>query len=324
MCASHDECSVLSVSLEVDTGDQRLVHQDRQRVITELPLRGGCVNLNSIIEVEQAGSPLTVPRQRIERGQNCRRLNRLSGHLEIGRRVGDERLPRLVDPPFNSHLHHVAGFDTRFERNLCGSASHSVVIGDIGKRGHPERPHRVSDECAARVEFGNRNGAKVLGHNLFDGGVNALKVSSTDCCDHTVVEQLFERAFRVAPVPPRSARSTPVTLELAKGRRAILEQSLQQCVGEGAVLRQPLARLRVQLSSRLHLPLPQRPGLERDKRRFVNPVFEVRCGCVLGQKEVVKSVRRVIAESREQGQIVTTFKHVNGVELENPHSRNRL
>ena len=62
----HEKSGTLTISLQVEPGDQEFVHQERQYIITVHTLFGWDVNFDTISEIEQALRPASLPNQRIE------------------------------------------------------------------------------------------------------------------------------------------------------------------------------------------------------------------------------------------------------------------
>src|SRR5579862_5371158 len=56
----------LAISLEVDAGDEPVVEQEGEDVITVRPLGGGGVDLDTVTKAEQPFGARTLPHQRIE------------------------------------------------------------------------------------------------------------------------------------------------------------------------------------------------------------------------------------------------------------------
>src|SRR6266511_2655239 len=84
--AQHQRAG-LTVVLGVDPRDRAAVREQRHRVVAVLALGGGHVDLDPVMEVEQALGALARPDQRVERAEQHRRVDGAARHGRAGQQV---------------------------------------------------------------------------------------------------------------------------------------------------------------------------------------------------------------------------------------------
>ena len=73
-CALHQEHTRLTVGLQIDSGDQRLVQQKRQYVVPMHPRGRRRIDLDAVPEAEESQGSLPMPDERVEGAQQRLRL----------------------------------------------------------------------------------------------------------------------------------------------------------------------------------------------------------------------------------------------------------
>src|SRR5262249_29977010 len=136
-------------------------------------------------------------------------------------------------------------------------------------------------------------------------------------CDSSGPEQPFERRLGVAPAPP--AAMPALAVEIRGGERAALYYlAIDTLDVVGIIAAEPGYSLVDTLAARrpLHAPAHQRPGLDRQERCLVRPVFEEQPLPALGR--AVDQRERIGAEPGKHRHIVRPDKHVHGIHLQKP------
>ena len=110
MDAPHLEPRILAVGLGVEAPDELAVVEDRQRVVAMGALMPRSVDLDPVVEAEQAPGALAVPQERVERREQGRPARRLTPPPRRGRerpQVLGEREP-APGTLRDRDLHHLA------------------------------------------------------------------------------------------------------------------------------------------------------------------------------------------------------------------------
>ena len=207
--ALHQKYARLTVGLQIDSGDQRLVEQKRQHVVAMHPRGRRRIDLDAVPEAEQSQGSLPIPDERVERAQQRLRLHRpwaprcrpqVAGCAPAvdGDRDEITRLHQLSDP------------------QLRLRPGQPEVIPEIGLRRHPEGPRCHQHELTLGLLDGRRRGCQYRrGDHPLGEVVQPLEVHPPGRRDPTGPEQILQRHFAVVPVPhlPPArglGRSTPV------------------------------------------------------------------------------------------------------------------
>ena len=160
----HPEDARLAVALEVDPADDPVVEEHRQRVVPELAVGLGRVDLDAVVEVEQALGSRAKPDDRVERGQHggcvdAPRSARVAVEPGRGR-------PPAGRPPRDLDRHEHTFVDEVGDGLLDACALQPPVVGEVGLGRDALRGCRERDERAHRVGLGRRLAQQLSGQTL--------------------------------------------------------------------------------------------------------------------------------------------------------------
>ena len=311
-CTLRDaQHALLAVGLEIDAGDEGLVQQEGQDIITVGPLRRGRVDLDPVAEAEQALRAVAQPDQRVEGGEQGLARDPARA-ARLGVKEGG------LAPAFDRDREEGAFLDQRGDRRPRLLHAQPEIVAQVRGGGDAERAGGESDEAAMRLRLvGGRQGEDRGRDHALGEIVDAREAAPPGGGgDASRPEQIFERALGVAPLPPAAAA---LALLEVRGRQRPLGCDPRQhrfrlgaaLGGEGAhVPPADLAALRAR-----HPPAQQGMERERQQRGLVRPIFEQSALAPAAPGGAVEEGGVVGAEPRESGQIMGAHEHVDAVDL---------
>ena len=291
--------------------------QERHDEIAEDALRFRRVELQPVVEVEDALGARPVPYQGIEGRQQRRRR-----HALRDRRPGGE-IGRLL-PAIDRHRLDRPLLDELCDRQLgLGDRQAEIVANvDFGRDAMGARPgerqgaDRVGLVRGRRRRDGRRNGA--LGQV-----VDTLEAAAMARRHLARPEQVFERRLALVPAPPGAAALARIVEFAGRERPAPADLG-----DHGAHIARVLGREPDEAAidadaggGAAHAPAHQRLHVERQQRRLMRPVFEQRPPGAAGEGALVERVAGIGADAAEHRQIVRAHQHVHRIDLQQPHAR---
>ena len=210
-----EQSSSLPIGLQVHTTDDRVPEQERQHVVAELPLRLGHVDLDAVVEVEEALGALALPHHRVERAEQC-------PGVDLARQRGIAVQERRTLPPLDRDRQQLAVLDELVDRDLRDVGAFAtlqlepVVVDEAADRCDPVAAGGTPDQLLGRLGLRRHRGGQYcwgqhpLGH-VVDGLELRVAPGNRQVAGE---EQVVETLARLGPVP------APVDL---LARRAVVE-----------------------------------------------------------------------------------------------------
>ena len=170
--------------------------------------------------------------------------------------------------------------------------------------------------------FGRRHGhvEDGLRQHAFRQVVVPFEAPAVGRGDAAGPEQPFEGVLGVAPAPP-AARAF-LALQGGSGDRSTLGDLAMDLFYIGGVLASPFGEAEIHFVAArgpLHAPAHQRPGLDRQERGLVRPVFEDRA--LARDGGVIEQGHGVGAKPRIERHIVRAHHRADGIDLQQAGSR---
>ena len=250
-------------------------------------------------------------------------------------------LPRLVQgvgviamdvagrfPALHRLRQQFAAFQQRRQFLFADRRFQTMVVGDPGGGGDPQRAHGVGDETLAHSQRLGCRGGRIQWRieprqHALGEVVHALEIVPPRHHQLTQREAGLQPALLRFPLPPpRLARhAARCAGEIRGAHRAVGADPVQQRIHLGAML--VLHAQGVTLGPVLQAlgapgTMPADVG-GTDQGGLVRPAF----GQLAGGQRLVQPVRRVVAQAGMQHQVRAACHHVDGVDLQQAHAFDR-
>src|SRR5579862_402168 len=255
-----------TVGLQVGAADEAVADEERQDIVAVDALGLALVDLDHVLEAEEAAQERAIPDEVVERTDE-------DGHgrrsVELRSGGDDDRWAAIVDldAPDEAVAHERLDVRPDFAR----AAADAAVLGDPGFRQRAPRVHRAQREAATELGARRRRRVEVaLRDHALGQLVQALEALPAGDRHLAGREQVLECALRGLPAPHRLAAA----LERTRRKWSLGRDAREHLALDGAKLRAPLASPPVPVAQVAHTALVERVVLDRDETGLVRPVFE--------------------------------------------------
>ncbi len=307
-----------AVGLGVEAADQVTVVEDRQRVVAVHALRPRGVDLDAVVEAEQARDPIAVPEQRVEWGQErgaVRGGGQARGAAQRGEVAGEgEPAPARA---LHRDLGHEALGDHPAQGDPArggGAAGVGQVVSQVDLERGPHRVERPLDVPAEERVRGHRLDGPRAGQRALQQVEPLLEVPARVNGEHAGHPEVVQRVLHRPPVPPAAATpGGPLALELGVPHGAAGADQLGHGAEQAAVLAEPARPAGVAHAVVEHRAPPPRQHRDRHEARGVGPVLHEEPAAIDETVEARAIERPEAAPDRE---VVRAVDHVDGVHLD--------
>ena len=294
--------------------------EDGQRVVAVHPLVPGRVDLDAVVEAEEARHPVAIPQERVE-GREQGRPARWRGRSPCpgeGGKVAREGEP-AARPAFDLERRHLATLDHRAERGAARTrpeAREGQVVGQVQLRRRAHGVQRALDVPALEVLGRDRRAAERVGDRALQEVEALLEVLPRMNGQRAGHPQVVQRMLNGPPAPPPGGARGAAALEISLGHRAIGEHGRLHPVQHLRVPAEPPGPAGVAESVVEHGASPPGQHGGRDEAGGVGPVLEEEAAPI---DDPVEPRAIVGAEAAPHGEVVGALEHVDRVELETAH-----
>src|SRR5436190_13306090 len=319
-CRLHAQHSARTVRLQVDARHELVTEEEREDVVAVHAVDRRDVDLDAVVESEDAPRAAALPDQRVERRQQRVRVDG-GRHTRAGGEIG--RVAQALDVHrYQPSVVDEVGDEHRYPGRIRVGAAIGVttdpeVVLEITRRRDAHGARREGDELELRIVRIRYGGVEHVARDHPLGEVvELLHAAAPRDRDLTGDEKTRHRVLAVVPGPPADAVRTapPAVREIRRGDRAARRNLFEHRVDERCVEQpQPIPAPRV----RVHAPPEQRVQRRREQRRLVAEVLEELPALV---RERVDRRGRVRAEPRERGEVLRAREDVDGIDLERVHA----
>src|SRR5262245_41823939 len=305
-----------AMGLGVDAADEMTLMEDRQRVVAVHALGPRGVDLDAVVEAEQASGAGAVPEQRIE-GREKRRSHRRGACPPGARKRGeiareDEPAPRrTLDLDFRdlAALEHDAKSPSPRARHEAREREVARQI-QLGRGAHGVQ--RALEVPALELFRRHRLHPGRVGHRALPEVVAFLEVLPRVNDEGAGHPEMVERVLDRPPRPPAALAGRPAALEIGIGHRSVRADGVLDRAQHLRVPAQPARPAGVPAPVVEHSAPPPRQRGGRHEAGGVRPVLEEQPAPV---HEPVEARTVVGAEAAPHRQVVRALEHVDRVEL---------